>query len=63
MDNKRGYVCARPDQVAMILLDGLGMPAGPVDRPLILVDASLIQACIEDCLTGIKDIAAEVSRQ
>jgi len=63
MDNKRGYVCARPDQIAMILLDGLGMPAGPVDRPLILVDASLIQACIEDCLTGVKDIAAEVSPQ
>jgi 3-dehydroquinate synthase/2-deoxy-scyllo-inosose synthase len=63
MDNKRGYVCARPDQVAMILLDGLGVPAGPVGRPLILVDASLIQSCIEDCLTGIKDIAVEESRQ
>ncbi|MBH8613441.1 iron-containing alcohol dehydrogenase [Pseudomonas mohnii] len=59
MDNKRGYVCARPDQVAMILLDGLGVPAGPVGRPLILVDASLVQSCIEDCLTGIMDIAFE----
>lgn len=61
MDNKRGYVCARPDQVAMILLDGLGVPAGPVGRPLILVDASLVQSCIEDCLTGIMDIAFEES--
>nr|WP_166363676.1 iron-containing alcohol dehydrogenase [Pseudomonas akapageensis] len=62
-DNKRGYVCARPDQVAMILLDGLGAPAGPVGRPLILVEASLVQCCIEDCLTEIKDIAVEKSRQ
>ncbi len=63
MDNKRGYVCTRPDQVAMILLDGLGVPAGPIGRPLILVDASLIQSCIEDCLAGVKDIAVEESRQ
>ncbi|NUT77422.1 iron-containing alcohol dehydrogenase [Pseudomonas sp. C1C7] len=62
-DNKRGYVGARPDQVAMILLDGLGVPAGPVVRPLVLVDGSLIQSCIEDCLTGIKDIAIEENRQ
>lgn len=58
-DNKRGYVCTRPDQVAMILLDGLGVPAGPVGRPLTLVDASLIQTCIEDCLTGGKDVGVE----
>ena len=32
MDNKRGYVCTRPDQVAMILLDGLGVPAGPIGK-------------------------------
>ncbi|MCU1730125.1 MULTISPECIES: 2-deoxy-scyllo-inosose synthase [unclassified Pseudomonas] len=62
-DNKRGYVCARPDQVVMILLDGLGVPAGTAGSPLIRVDASLIQSCIEDCLTGIKKIAAEESRQ
>lgn len=62
-DNKRGYVCARPDQIAMILLDGLGVPAGPVVRPLTLVDASLIQSCIEDCLTGIKDIAVQENHQ
>lgn len=62
-DNKRGYVCARPDQVAMILLDGLGVPAGPVGRPLILVDASLVQSCIEDCLMGIKDVVVEESPQ
>lgn len=62
-DNKRGYVCARPDQVAMILLDSLGVPAGPVSKPLILVDASLVQSCIEDCLMGIKDVAVEESPQ
>lgn len=58
-DNKRGYVCARPDQVAMVLLDSLGVPAGPVDKPLILVDASLVQSCIEDCLIGIRGVAVE----
>lgn len=58
-DNKRGYVCTRPDQVAMILLDDLGVPAGPVGRPLILVDSSLIQTCIEDCLTEGRDIVFE----
>lgn len=62
MDNKRGYLCTRPDQVAMILLDGLGVPAGPVDRPLVLVDASLIQSCIEDCLIEVKDVSVEESR-
>lgn len=56
-DNKRGYVSARPDQVVMILLDGLGVPAGPVNRPLVLVDAALIQSCIVDCLTEIDGIA------
>lgn len=50
-DNKRGYLNARPDQVVMVLLDGLGVPAGPATQPLTLVDASLIQSCIEDCLT------------
>lgn len=59
MDNKRGYLCTRPDQVAMILLDGLGVPAGPVGRPLILVDATLIQSCIEDCLVPRKDAFIE----
>ncbi|WP_366944149.1 iron-containing alcohol dehydrogenase [Pseudomonas sp.] len=63
MDNKRGYLCARPDQIAMILLDGVGVPAGPVGRPLVLVDASLVQSCIENCLTGIRGIAAQESRQ
>jgi 3-dehydroquinate synthase/2-deoxy-scyllo-inosose synthase len=63
MDNKRGYVCARPDQVAMILLDGLGVAAGPVGRPLTLVDASLVQSCIEDCLPEIEDIAVEERHQ
>jgi 3-dehydroquinate synthase/2-deoxy-scyllo-inosose synthase len=61
-DNKRGYVCARPDQVAMILLDDLGVPAGPLGRPLILVEASLIQSCIEDCLTNIKDLVVGESQ-
>jgi 3-dehydroquinate synthetase len=50
MDNKRGYVAARPDQVAMILLDAPGLPAGPAEQPLTLVDAALVRSCIEDCL-------------
>ncbi|MBJ7311503.1 2-deoxy-scyllo-inosose synthase [Rugamonas sp. CCM 8940] len=58
-DNKRGYLSARPDQVAMILLQGLGVPAGPAERPLVLVDASLIQSCIEDCLTEVVNVALE----
>ncbi len=49
-DNKRGYLSARPDQVAMVLLAGLGAPGGPADRPLTLVDASLVQSCIEASL-------------
>lgn len=49
-DNKRGYLSARSDQVAMILLAGVGVPHGPVERPLTLVDAALVQASIEHCL-------------
>jgi 3-dehydroquinate synthetase len=58
-DNKRGYVCTRPDQVVMILLDRIGVPAGPIGKPLVLVDSSLIQSCIEDCLTGGRNIFIE----
>lgn len=58
-DNKRGYLFTRRDQIAMILLDGLGVPAGPASRPLVLVDASLIQSCIEDCLVEIKDVSID----
>ncbi|WP_342964845.1 iron-containing alcohol dehydrogenase [Paraburkholderia sp. JHI2823] len=61
-DNKRGYVSARPEQVAMILLEGLGAPAGPVDRPLILVEASLIQSCIKECLVDIEDVSYDENR-
>ena len=62
MDNKRGYVSASPDQVAMILLAGPGIPCGPADRPLTLVDLSLVQSCIEAHLTGGANIALEESR-
>ncbi|WP_158218905.1 iron-containing alcohol dehydrogenase [Roseateles aquatilis] len=55
MDNKRGYVAARPDQVAMILLDAPGVPGGPSEQPLTLVDAALVRSCIEDCL--VRDVA------
>jgi 3-dehydroquinate synthase/2-deoxy-scyllo-inosose synthase len=58
-DNKRGYVSAQSDQVPMILLEDLGVPHGPVDRPLTLVDSTLIQSCIETRLAG----AATVARQ
>jgi 3-dehydroquinate synthetase len=49
-DNKRGYLSARPDQVGMILLKGLGIPDGSVDRPLTLVEASMIRSCMEASL-------------
>ncbi len=62
-DNKRGYVCTRPDQVVMILLDSIGVPAGPIGKPLVLVDSSLIQSCIEDCLTGVRNISVEERHQ
>lgn len=62
MDNKRGYVSASPDQVAMILLAGPGIPCGPADRPLTLVDLSLVQSCIEAHLTGGANVALEESR-
>jgi 3-dehydroquinate synthase/2-deoxy-scyllo-inosose synthase len=58
-DNKRGYVSARADQVPMILLEGLGVPHGPVNRPLTLVDAKLIQSCIETRLAGVATVAQE----
>jgi len=58
-DNKRGYVSAQPDQVPMILLEGLGVPHGPVDRPLTLVEATLIQSCIETRLTAVATAAPE----
>ncbi|WP_181885574.1 2-deoxy-scyllo-inosose synthase [Trinickia dinghuensis] len=55
-DNKRGYVSARPDEVAMILLRGLGVPNGPVERPLTVVESSLVQSCIETRLTEIANV-------
>jgi 3-dehydroquinate synthase/2-deoxy-scyllo-inosose synthase len=58
-DNKRGYVSAQPDQVPMILLEGLGVPHGPVDRPLTLVESTLIQSCIETRLIGVAAAALE----
>ena len=36
-DNKRGYSPSRPDELPMILLDGLGRPRGPGQRPLVPV--------------------------
>ena len=56
-DNKRGYISSQPDQVPMILLEGLGVPHGPVDRPLTLVDSTLIQSCIETRLAGVATVA------
>jgi len=50
MDNKRGYLTSGPQQIAMILLERLGDSAGPPRRPLVLVDASLLESCISDCL-------------
>lgn len=58
-DNKRGYVAASADQVAMILLERPGLPCGPVDRPLTLVEASLIQSCIEARLVMDAEAASE----
>lgn len=61
-DNKRGYVAARPGEVAMILLDGLGEASGRIDRPLTLVDSALIQACIEASLTEGVHLAIQEAR-
>ncbi|HEX7682458.1 MAG TPA: 2-deoxy-scyllo-inosose synthase [Trinickia sp.] len=61
-DNKRGYVPSRAGEVAMILLEGLGAPHGQIDRPLTLVESSLIQACIEATLSGVVDVAIEEAR-
>jgi 3-dehydroquinate synthase/2-deoxy-scyllo-inosose synthase len=58
-DNKRGHMSAQPDQVPMILLEGLGVPHGPVDRPLTVVDSALIQSSIETRLAGIASVARE----
>jgi 3-dehydroquinate synthetase len=49
-DNKRGYLNAAQDQIAMILLRGLQQPAGDTARPLTLVDASLVEAVVDRCL-------------
>jgi 3-dehydroquinate synthetase len=48
-DNKRGYLPTGPDQVAMILLRDLGVPHGPTERPLTLVDASAVADAITRC--------------
>lgn len=61
-DNKRGYVSAGSDQVAMILLKGLGIPGGPIDRPLTLVQSSLVQSCIEACLAEVANVAVEEAK-
>ncbi|MBB2485181.1 iron-containing alcohol dehydrogenase [Mitsuaria sp. WAJ17] len=49
-DNKRGYMAAGENQLAMILLQDIGQPAGPAERPLTLVDIDLVERCITDCL-------------
>lgn len=58
-DNKRGYLSAKPDQVAMILLEGIGAPHGPVDKPLTLVDAQLVRSCIEESLMAPAEVQVE----
>lgn len=50
-DNKKGYVEGGPETVAMILLEGIGRPAGRADKPLTLVDDLLIRQCIVKLLS------------
>ncbi|MGW8142276.1 iron-containing alcohol dehydrogenase [Sphingomonas zeae] len=49
-DNKRGYVRTPPDQLAMILLQGIARPVGDANRPLTLVDVSLATAVADGCI-------------
>jgi 3-dehydroquinate synthase/2-deoxy-scyllo-inosose synthase len=52
MDNKRGYLPVAPDEAAMVLLRGLGVPAGPADRPLRLVPLALVERAVGDLAAG-----------
>jgi 3-dehydroquinate synthase len=56
-DNKRGYIPVADDEVAMVLLRGLGIPAGEPDLPLVPVALAEIEDAIEQlagggCLAG-----------
>jgi 3-dehydroquinate synthetase len=48
-DNKRGYLKVTQHEAAMVLLRALGVPLGPVDRPLVAVDLELV----EDAVAGL----------
>jgi 3-dehydroquinate synthetase len=46
-DNKRGYSPTGPDEVPMILLDGLGRPRGPARRPLVPAPFAAVERVVE----------------
>lgn len=48
MDNKRGYLPLAPDQVAMVLLRGLGAPAGPAERPLVALPMAMVEGVVAE---------------
>ncbi|MGW1199323.1 2-deoxy-scyllo-inosose synthase [Streptomyces sp. NPDC002536] len=47
LDNKRGYVPARPGTVDMIILDGLGRPHWVGDNVITQIDEAVVRAGIE----------------
>ncbi|ASO18731.1 3-dehydroquinate synthase/2-deoxy-scyllo-inosose synthase [Actinoalloteichus hoggarensis] len=46
-DNKRGYLPDVPGQVPFVLLDGLGVPAGEPELPLVPVDLAEVRSALE----------------
>lgn len=48
VDNKRGYLDLGPDEVAMVLLRRIGVPLGPVDRPLVAIPLALVRDVVTE---------------
>lgn len=51
-DNKRGHLHLREDEIAMVLLQDLGLPQGSLNRPLVPVSKEIVLEVIEALQVG-----------